>query len=74
MTDGQDERELPTIQEIESLIWEIARSNASPVRLEACRLLLERIEARGKGGLLLKDMLEFAAAREAEDAKKDPGE
>ena len=42
----QDERELPTIQEIESQIWKIARSNSqSATQLEACRALLTRTEA-----------------------------
>ena len=42
----QDERELPTIQEIEVQIWKIARSNAAtPTQLEACRTLFNRTEA-----------------------------
>ena len=43
----QDERELPTIQEIESQIWKIARSNSqSDTQLEACLELLGRTELR----------------------------
>ena len=43
----QDERELPTIQEIESQIWKIARSNSqSATQLEACLNLLGRTVLR----------------------------
>ena len=52
MEDKQDEQQpnLPTILEIESRIWKIAKSNkvVGSMQLEACRFLIERIEAREK--------------------------
>ena len=43
------ELELPTIRDIELQIWKIGRYGKNPeAQLEACRFLLERIEAREK--------------------------
>ena len=43
----KDELELPTIRDIELQIWKIGRYGKNPeAQLEACRFLLERIEAR----------------------------
>ena len=43
----KDELELPTIRDIELRIWKIGRYGKNPeAQLEACRFLLERIEAR----------------------------
>ena len=47
MPDEHEERELPTIREIESQIWKIVRSNSqSATQLEACLALLERTVLR----------------------------
>ena len=51
MEDKKDEQQpnLPTIREIESQIWEIAKSDlVGPMQLKACRFLIKRIEARRK--------------------------
>ena len=43
----KDEQEFPTTQDIELRIWKIGRYGKNPeIQLEACRFLLERIEAR----------------------------
>ena len=44
----QDERELPTIREIEFRIWRIGKSSApsTDTQLEACQCLIGRIRAR----------------------------
>ena len=42
-----DEQDLPTIQKLELQIWKIGKYGKSPeAQLAACRLLIDRIEAR----------------------------
>ena len=76
MEDKQDEQQpnLPTILEIESRIWKIAKSNkvVGSMQLEACRFLIERIEARENAGDR-KITVELVKTGEAEAAEKDPG-
>ena len=75
MEDKQDEQQpnLPTIREIESQIWKIAKSDlVGSMQLEACRFLLERIEARENAGPKLITV-ELVKTGEAEAAEKDTG-
>ena len=42
-----DEQDLPTIQKLELQVWKIGKYGKSPeAQLAACRLLIDRIEAR----------------------------
>ena len=76
MEDKQDEQQpnLPTIREIESQIWKIARTSAaSPTQLEACCLLLARIEASENAGKAWDGTVELVKTGEPESAEKDTG-
>ena len=70
----KDEQEFPTTQDIELRIWKIGRYGKNPeAQLAACRLLIERIEARENAGSKLMTV-ELVKTGEAEAAKKDTGE
>ena len=70
----KDELELPTIRDIEFRIWKIVKYGNNPeAQLAACRLLIERIEARENNGAK-SVTVEFVKTGEAEAAKKDTGE
>ena len=71
----QDERELPTIQEIEAQIWKIAKSDlVGSMQLKACRFLIKRIEARPENAGKPRNVtVEFVETGEPEAAEKDTG-
>ena len=76
MEDKQDEQQpnLPTIREIESQIWKIAKSDErGPAQLESCRFLIERIEARENAGKPRNVTVELVGTGEPEAAEKDTG-
>ena len=77
MEDKQDEQQpnLPTIREIESQIWKIAKSAlVGSMQLKACRFLIKRIEARPENAGKPRNVtVEFVGTGEPEAAEKDTG-
>ena len=70
----KDEQEFPTIQRLELQVWKIGKYGKSPeAQLAACRLLIDRIEARENAGAK-SVAVEFVKTGEAEAAKKDTDE
>ena len=62
------ELELPTIRDIELQIWKIGRYGKNPeAQLEACRFLLERIEAREKAERGVSEIMELVNPKDPKD-------
>ena len=62
------ELESPTIRDIELQIWKIGRYGKNPeAQLEACRFLLERIEAREKSERGVSEIMELVNPKDPKD-------